>query len=128
MSSPSTNWRPSNCTARSVAATTERAPSRATRPGASPSAGSQRLLSAMAAEDRRAITASDAPSKSARPNWSAVSAMAVSVSGTRSSASARRIRARPSSLLMGYSVSRRSMAQKGGGFSRTARTQGRAQA
>jgi hypothetical protein len=50
--------------------------------------------------------------------------MAVSASGTRSRASARRIRARPSALEMGYSRSRLSMAQKGGGLSRTACTQG----
>ena len=80
----------------------------------------------MAVEDKRAKVESAAPSKSARPSWSAVKAMAVSASGTRSSASARRIRARPSALEIGYSLSRLSIAQNGGGFSRTARTQGAA--
>ena len=50
--------------------------------------------------------------------------MAVSASGTRSKASASRINARPSALEIGYSLSRLSMAQNGGGFCLTARTQG----
>ena len=121
---PSTNCRPSNCTARSVAATTDRAPSLARIPvGASPS-GNNFLLIAMAVLDSRASALSPAASKSARPNWSAVSAIAVSASGTRSKASASRIRAKPSALEMGYSLSRLSIAQNGGGFCRTACTQG----
>ena len=52
--------------------------------------------------------------------------MAVSASGTRSKASARRISARPSALEIGYSRSSDSMAQNGAGLSRTACTQGRA--
>ena len=67
-------------------------------------------------------------SKSARPSWSAVRAIAVSASGTRSSASARRISARPSALEIGYSRSSDSMAQNGAGVSRTACTHGRAAA
>ena len=129
---PSTNWRPSNCTARSVAATTVRAPSLAINPGsawvAAPMFGSGRkcLDMAMAVLDRRESTLLPLLSKSARPNWSAVSAIAVSASGTRSSASASRISASPSALEMGYSRSRLSMAQNGGGLSRTACTQGAA--
>ena len=65
-------------------------------------------------------------SNSALPSWSAVSAMAVSASGTRSSASARRISASPSALEIGYSRSSDSIAQKGAGVSRTPCTQGAA--
>jgi hypothetical protein len=57
-----------------------------------------------------------------------VSAIAVSASGTRSSASARRINASPSALLIGYSRSSDSSAQNGAGLSRTACTQGAAAA
>ena len=121
---PSTNWRPSNCTARKVAATTERAPSLANMPLGASLSGRNFLLMAIAVLDKRASVLSPAASKSARPSWSAVSAMAVSASGTRSRASARRIRARPSALEIGYSLSRLSMAQNGGGFRRTACTQG----
>ena len=121
---PNTNWRPNSCTARSVAATTVRAPKRVTRPGASPPApsapGRNFLDKAMALDDSRASVESPAASKSARPSWSAVSAMAVSASGTRSKASARRISASPSALEIGYSLSRLSTAQNGGGLSRTA--------
>ena len=52
--------------------------------------------------------------------------MAVSASGTRSKASARRIKANPSALEIGYSRSSDSMAQNGAGLSRTACTHGRA--
>lgn len=121
---PSTNWRPSNCTARSVAATTVREPSLAMRPGGWSPSGRNFFDIAMAADDSRDSVESAVPSKSARPNWSAVSAMAVAASGTRSSASARRISARPSALEIGYSRSRLSMAQNGGGWRRTASTQG----
>ena len=80
----------------------------------------------MADDDRRAMVESAAPSKSARPSWSAVSATAVSASGTRNRASAKRIKANPSALEMGYSFSRLSIAQKGGGFLRTDCTHGAA--
>ena len=123
---PSTNWRPSNCTARSVAATTVLAPSLPMMPEPSVAPGKKCLLIAMAVLDRRASTLSPELSKSARPSWSAVNAMAVSASGTRKSASARRIRARPSALEIGYSLSKLSMAQNGGGLSRTACTHGAA--
>ena len=131
ISCPRTNCRPSNCTARSVAATTVRAPSLPSRPSSvrpEPVEGPGRNFFdiAMAVCERRDSAPSVALSKSARPNWSAVSAIAVSASGTRSSASARRIRARPSALEIGYSLSRLSMAQNGGGCLRTASTQGRA--
>ena len=53
-----------------------------------------------------------------------MSAIAVSASGTRSNASASRISASPSALLMGYSRSSDSSAQNGAGWSRTACTQG----
>ena len=125
--SPRTNCLPSSATARSVAATTVRAPSLAIKPGSwLASVGKKCLLMPMAADDKRASTASPLPSKSARPSWSAVRAMAVSVSGTRSSASASRISAKPSALEMGYSLSKLSIAQNGGGLSRTACTQGAA--
>ena len=126
---PSTNWRPSNCTARNVAATTVCAPRRPIKPLplAAPCASGKKCLDrAMAARDKRASTWSPACAKSARPSWSAVRAMAVSVSGTRSSASARRIRARPSALEIGYSCNKLSMAQNGAGWSRTVCTQGAA--
>jgi hypothetical protein len=86
---------------------------------------------AMALADRLASILcgpSPALSKAALPSWSAVSAMAVSVSGTRSRASARRISARPSAVEIGYSRSSDSIAQNGAGLSRTACTQGRAAA
>jgi hypothetical protein len=71
--------------------------------------GRKRLDSAMALADRlasmRCGPSAASLSKSARPSWSAVNAIAVSASGTRSSASASRIRARPSALLIGYSRS-----------------------
>jgi hypothetical protein len=54
--------------------------------------------------------------------------MAVSASGTRSSASASRISASPSLPEIGYSRSRVSMAQNGGGWRRTASTHGAAAA
>ena len=73
------------------------------------------MESEIALEDRRASALSALPSKSARESWSAVSAIAVSASGTRSSASASRISASPSALEIGYSLSRLSMAQNGGG-------------
>ena len=77
MSCPSTNWRPSNCTARSVAATTVRAPSWPSRPASCCAWGSSFLDMAMALCDKRASAPSASWSKSARPSWSAVSAMAV---------------------------------------------------
>ena len=57
-----------------------------------------------------------------------MSAIAVSASGTRNSASANRINARPSALLIGYSRNNDSSAQNGAGRSRTACTQGLATA
>ena len=74
----------------------------------------------MAALESLDSTWSPPSAKSARPNWSAVKAMAVSMSGMRSSASANRIKAKPSALEMGYSLSKLSIAQNGGGLSRTA--------
>ena len=126
---PSTNWRPSSCTARTVAATTVCAPSRLNRPLSASASGRNFFDSAMALADRLASILCGPPepaSNAALPSWSAVSAIAVSVSGTRSSASARRISASPSALEIGYSRSSDSMAQNGGGLSRTACTQGRA--
>ncbi len=128
---PSTNWRPSSWIARTVAATTVFAPRRSSNPGGSPTSGNQRLANPIALDDSAASrrcgeSPSPSPAKSARPNWSAVSAIAVSASGTRSSASARRISARPSALLIGYSRSSDSSAQNGAGLSRTACTHGAA--
>ena len=120
---PSTNCLPSNCTARSVAATTLRAPNLPNRPLPSLS-GKNFFDKPIALDARRAMVLSPLASKSALPSWSAVKAIAVSTSGTRSSASARRISASPSALDIGYSLSRLSIAQNGGGFLRTACTQG----
>ena len=50
--------------------------------------------------------------------------MAVGASGTRSSASASRISASPSALLIGYSRNSDSIAQNGAGLARTCCTQG----
>ncbi len=127
---PSTNWRPSNWIARTVAATTVFAPSRFSSPaGLSPS-GRKLLDRAIALAERlasmRCGPSASLASKSARPSWSAVSAIAVSASGTRSSASASRIRARPSALEIGYSCSSDSIAQNGAGWARTPSTHGRA--
>ena len=122
---PSTNWRPSNWIARTVAATTVCAPRRASRPGVAFALGQEALrqrdrAGRQAAPARGAGCRSAHRSKSARPSWSAVSAIAVSASGTRSSASASRISARPSALEIGYSRSSDSIAQNGAGASRTA--------
>ena len=129
---PSTNWRPSSWIARTVAATTVLAPRRCSRPARWPVASSPGSIffdSSMACAARWLISAWSWPSwvcaaKSARPSWSAVSASAVSVSGTRSSASARRISARPSALEIGYSRSSDSIAQNGAGCLRTVSTHG----
>ena len=86
---------------------------------------SEMALAEMPASILCGPSTTESASKSARPSWSAVSAIAVSTSGTRSRASARRIRARPSALEIGYSRSSDSMAQNGAGLSRTDSTQGR---
>ncbi len=127
---PSTNWRPSNWIARTVAATTVFAPRRLSRPPSPSAPGRNFLDSEMALAEMPASilcgpSTTESASNSARPSWSAVSAIAVSTSGTRSSASASRIRARPSALEIGYSRSSDSIAQNGAGLSRTASTQGR---
>jgi hypothetical protein len=128
MCRPSTNCRPSSCSARTVAATTVLLPRRVSRPPSASPSGRNFFDSAIALLDRLARTRCGLPSgaspKSARPSWSAVSAIAVSASGTRSSASARRISARPSALVIGYSRSSDSIAQNGAGVRRTPSTHG----
>ena len=105
---------------------------RCNRPGGFSPSGRKRLDSAIALADRlanmRCGPSAVLTSKSARPSWSAVSAIAVSASGTRSSASASRISANPSAVEIGYSCSSDSIAQNGAGCARTPSTQGRAAA
>jgi len=131
MDRPSTNWRPSSWIARTVAPTTVCAPRRFSRPLSASFSGRNFFDSAIALADRFASILCGPPwpfaaSKSALPSWSAVSAIAVCASGTRSNASARRINANPSALEIGYSRSSDSIAQNGAGLSRTACTHGRA--
>ena len=127
---PSTNWRPKRPIARTVAATTVFAPSRCSTPPSFSASGRNFFDSEIALADRLASMRCGPSalwlSKSARPSWSAVRATAVCASGTRSRASASRIKARPSALLIGYSRSSDSMAQNGAGLARTPSTQGRA--